>query len=1196
LRRIRAADWWSYKIPPLLVTAYAGLLLYGARGAEAATVALAIAAIVMVAVYGYVLNDLTDLEADRLAERPNRMAGTGTPLRALLLVGAAGAALTLGWFTHDPVLLALIAGNLLLPTLYSVPPVRLKGRGVLGGLADAAGVHAVPMAIVARAVTLGVEADPSVVLFLASAIVWAALAGLRGIIVHQVADLQADRVAQVRTFAAHMGVARARTLVLHRLLPLELAALGVFLLLVLPAAAVAAVVVICYVGVEWRKVRREWILPVFEPADRSRERYLPMINNELYEVWLPLGLVIQLALGSPILWLLAAAHLTLFWPNTAARWHVAVRALRAPKRRTPYDVVVGTTTWTVNGVNVFSLNLVRGLCETGVDAHVLLTEQETDLVTSRERPMPAPDGVPFRLLPVGRTDGWGMHWGAMLRYLEESSPCIYIPNSDWRHSCIVPLLSDNVIVVGVVHSDDPLHYDHVRRLGRYWNAVVAVSDTVAARAAAHCPDIAGRIVTIPIGVRIPAERPLRPLGGDRLRVVYHGILKQHQKRVFDLPRIAQAAVDLGVPIELTIVGAGPDETSLRDAAQPLVERGVIRFTGAVSPDAIPAIVESNEVYLLASEFEGMPNALIEAMGRGCVPVVSDMESGIPELVRDGVNGFLAPIGDADAFAARLKSLHDDPALRDRLAAEAYRTAATGPFRLEDMVARYGEVFDRAWQEARSGRFTRPRAPLDHPPAVVAGVSLFPVGLDHDEPELGAFPSPDDAEEFRDQLDATVPGARRPTPQRAYRPGTASGWPSLRAVPVFVSAPVWTAHGVNHHAEDLVRCLGAHGMDARLLLTEESTALVTIDQPRMARPTDITIEELTLRRGENWGARWGALVRRLEAAAPCIYLPGYDWRHAAAVPLLSRRVVVVGTIPEVNPLYFEQAARLLGRWDGMVAGSRDVARHLRRDVPGLRDRLVTIPHGVEVPADPIERADDGKPVSIVVIGDGGPMAHEGVVVLASSFREQAGSGVLTMVDPGESAWSTGLPIRVDSLTRPNRQQWLAACRHADVVVALDDRHDTRRRLIEAMGHGALPVAIGAGDVGGLIRHGESGFLGPSGMAPADAAAIVASWRDPVARRRLLHAAHQAARASDYRADQMAVAYLDLFARLLHGSRRAARPGRRLPLCPPPASVDGIGVFEVPLPCHTSVGPFPSEDDVRAFTRQSGIRATRHRATR
>jgi glycosyltransferase involved in cell wall biosynthesis len=389
-------------------------------------------------------------------------------------------------------------------------------------------------------------------------------------------------------------------------------------------------------------------------------------------------------------------------------------------------VIVAVPYWAMNGVNVFSANLVRGLCASGIAAQVLLTEQNTRLVSISEPLMPLPIDIPVDQLPVSEGASWGVHWAAMIRYLEERAPCIYVPNADWRHSVVSPKLSQQVGIVGVVHSDDPLHYDHVARLGRYWNAVVTTSKAIAERVVVRHPDLSPRSVTIPIGVPVIEHLPERRLDATApLRIIYHGGLTQHQKRVLDLPRIAAALVERGVPVELTIAGDGPDRERLLAASQPLAERGATRFLGVVPHAQIPDLLAQHDVYVLTSEFEGMPNALNEAMGHGCVPVVTDVRSGIPELVQDGVNGFRVPVGDIQAFAGRLAWLQRNPVQRGAMAEQAHRTVMEGGYRLQDMVERYLALFQHVMRDARHGVFRRPRGKLLPPPQQVAGVSILP---------------------------------------------------------------------------------------------------------------------------------------------------------------------------------------------------------------------------------------------------------------------------------------------------------------------------------------------------------------------------------------------------------------------------------------------------------------------------------------
>jgi glycosyltransferase involved in cell wall biosynthesis len=843
-----------------------------------------------------------------------------------------------------------------------------------------------------------------------------------------------------------------------------------------------------------------------------------------------------------------------------------------------FEVVVATTNWTVTGVNVFSANLVRGLNQAGGAAHVLMTEHDTALITLHEACMPRPAEVPFESLPVRRRDGWGVHWGATVRWLEDAAPCVYLPNHDWRHSTVCPVLSDQVVIVGVVHSDDPLHYDHVRRLGRYWNVIVAVSKAVAERTAQLCPEIADRIVTIPIGVSVPAECPRRAASDGALRMIYHGILKQHQKRVLDLPRIVQNALDLGVPVVLDIAGAGPDEDALRSACAELVARGAIRFLGVTSPADTAALLQQHDVYLLASEFEGMPNALIEAMGHGCVPIVSRMTSGIPELIRDGENGFLVPIGDYAAFAARLQLLRGDPDRCRRMSRAAHATVKLGGFRVEDMVDAYQRVFADAWNKVRSGAFVRPRGTLSPPPTAVAGISVFPVELPHLEPDVGAFASIEDAEDYLLERARIDSGTRRRDVLRA-RPSI-----SLDGLPVFVATPVWIRNGVNAWTEDLVRGLRAARIDARILLTEESTELVTIGDPRLARPTDLPFEELALTGSDNWGARWGAMIRTLEAAAPCIYLPTYDWRHACVIPALSNRVTVVGTLHDANALYTEQAQRLEPFWDALVAPSHPIARHFRQQLPGIASRLQIVPHGLDFPASASTRPRTSAGArSFVIIGTAGQDCDWLAQTVALLGKGIAASRIV-VVDAPASCSARLLSLGAELLVGANRQQWLDACRRCDFVVASSWGVHLRPLWFEAIGNGCVPIWCGANPIDDLpIEGGVSGIVaeGPGGAIPIEQ--IRALVDSPSRYLQVSACAHQLACRASLRIDQMIEIYREMFERLLRsGGQRRGQPG---PILPPPAYVAGQSIFPVELSVSSTLGRFPAADDARRFLEES-----------
>ncbi len=368
------------------------------------------------------------------------------------------------------------------------------------------------------------------------------------------------------------------------------------------------------------------------------------------------------------------------------------------------EVVVASPRWVVNGVNIFSEQLVRGLNSRGVRAHVLLTGSNEEDV----KPLPLPSDIPIRQLPIRNWWGWKSRWNCMIEYLGDRSPCIYIPNHDFAYSCIAPALPNDVGVVGVVHSDDPQHYAHARHLGRFWNATVTVSQAIAENLSGMDPSLKTRLHVIQHGVPVPAEQTRRQTDGSLpLRIIYVGRLVRQQKRVFDLLRIVDGLTRRGVSVTLTVVGGGADREELESAARDWVERGTIRFVGILSNAEVIREMQGHDALLLVSDYEGFPLTVLEAMAAGCIPVVTALRSGIPELVRDGDNGFTVDVGDIKTFVERLAILQQDPQLRERLSARTFASLHEGGFTLEAMTERYLDLFRIVVKELKDGAFHRP---------------------------------------------------------------------------------------------------------------------------------------------------------------------------------------------------------------------------------------------------------------------------------------------------------------------------------------------------------------------------------------------------------------------------------------------------------------------------------------------------------
>jgi glycosyltransferase involved in cell wall biosynthesis len=114
------------------------------------------------------------------------------------------------------------------------------------------------------------------------------------------------------------------------------------------------------------------------------------------------------------------------------------------------------------------------------------------------------------------------------------------------------------------------------------------------------------------------------------------------------------------PVRAVIVGTGPLEEELRASAESLGITALVTFTGMRTD--VDELLPAFDVFVLSSRFEGLPIALLEAMGAGLPSVVTAV-GGIPEVVDDGIEGILVPAGDLGAFTSALEKLLGDPELR-----------------------------------------------------------------------------------------------------------------------------------------------------------------------------------------------------------------------------------------------------------------------------------------------------------------------------------------------------------------------------------------------------------------------------------------------------------------------------------------------------------------------------------------------------
>jgi N-acetyl-alpha-D-glucosaminyl L-malate synthase BshA len=142
--------------------------------------------------------------------------------------------------------------------------------------------------------------------------------------------------------------------------------------------------------------------------------------------------------------------------------------------------------------------------------------------------------------------------------------------------------------------------------------------------------------------------------------------------------------------ELALIGDGPDRPAMERLAQELGIASSVTFLGERLDFA--DVLRRARVFLLPSAAESFGLAALEALSCG-VPVVASRVGGLPEVVDDGVTGFLRPAGDIEAMAEAAGRVLDDGALRTRMSVAA-RAVAVERFRLAPAVDRYEAYYQR----------------------------------------------------------------------------------------------------------------------------------------------------------------------------------------------------------------------------------------------------------------------------------------------------------------------------------------------------------------------------------------------------------------------------------------------------------------------------------------------------------------------
>ena len=208
-----------------------------------------------------------------------------------------------------------------------------------------------------------------------------------------------------------------------------------------------------------------------------------------------------------------------------------------------------------------------------------------------------------------------------------------------------------------------------------WNRrVLAVSAEVAESIGRRGLLERTRVLTLLNGVPVEQVRAEAAQGRDVRRelnipdnhlVVGTVAVLRSQKRLIDWLQVAARVASRRPDVTFLLVGGGPLEADIRAQVESLGLSARVRMPG-FRPDG-RRLMSAMDVFLMTSEFEGLPIALLEAMTLA-KPVVSTRVGGIPEVLTAGSAGLLAGIGAVEELSACVLNLLNDAGLRARMGA------------------------------------------------------------------------------------------------------------------------------------------------------------------------------------------------------------------------------------------------------------------------------------------------------------------------------------------------------------------------------------------------------------------------------------------------------------------------------------------------------------------------------------------------
>ena len=289
----------------------------------------------------------------------------------------------------------------------------------------------------------------------------------------------------------------------------------------------------------------------------------------------------------------------------------------------------------------------------------------------------------------------------LVRILKTAKPDLVMTMLDFADTLGRPaarLAGCNVIVTAIQgrNRDRPLWRRWLNRRTIRWAKRVVFNSHEIVSYRCECDGVTDQqVVVIPNGVEDISNRGLalrdacrNQLGITKETVLFGAMGRLARQKNYELLIQISAKLPADRKWKVLILGDGPERKRLLALAERLQLGDRLIWLGARAD--IEGWLAAMDIFVHTADYEGMPNAVMEAMVMG-LPVVASNVDGTREIVRDGVTGYLMPAGDAERFVERLRALLDDATDRTLIGRQAHQDILAR-FSLERMIGDYHRLF------------------------------------------------------------------------------------------------------------------------------------------------------------------------------------------------------------------------------------------------------------------------------------------------------------------------------------------------------------------------------------------------------------------------------------------------------------------------------------------------------------------------